>query len=95
MRGDGFWEVGAAVLSEDLDAEGHATATLLRQNTSTAAFSPSEADDAEIEIYDSLKYLSAAESEYLAEGCWVFYWRNPATGFYNLVGSPCCPTTGA
>ena len=92
MRGRGFHEIGVARLTEDLTAGSHATATLLRQNASTAAFSESEDSDAEVEVYDSLEFLSGTDSEILTDGCIVVFWRNPATGFRNLIGSPCCPT---
>jgi hypothetical protein len=94
-KGQGYYEIGVARLTENLAAGDHATATIQRQNPSTAAFSDSEADDAEVEIYDSLEFLSSTDSEILASGCIVIFWRNPATGFRNLIGSPCCPSTEA
>lgn len=93
MRGRGFFEVGAAKLQENLDAGNHATAKLLIQNATTGAWTESTDSGDEFEVYDSFDFLSSADSEYLASGCKVIFWRNPATGFRNVIGSPCCPST--
>jgi len=73
-------------LTEALNDNDHATATLTFQDASDGTWDDGTSPDDDEEIYsDSSTFSTGA----IASGSYVLAWRNPATGLLNLLQGPC------
>jgi hypothetical protein len=85
-KSSGYLPILRYKLTEALNDNDHATATLTTQDASDGTWDDGTSPDDDEEIYsDSSTFSTGA----IASGSYVLAWRNPATGLLNLLQGPC------